>query len=158
EVAEPRGRVLRRESGPEPAHPLHRRGEVRAGLVALHAVRAGVAHELRHVRGAQYALRRHAAEVEAVAAHEIPLDEGDARAEPGRARGGHEPGGAGADDDEVVAAGGPGVRPPGRMDVLDQPAIVEVVGWKKARHSASHTWRLLRLTPRAGCRPGSRGS
>ena len=59
-------------------------------------------------RGADDALRRHAADVQAVAAHQVAFDQRDPRAQPGGAGGGHQAGGAGADHDQVVAPAGVG--------------------------------------------------
>ena len=108
------------------------------------------AHVGRRARGADQGLRGHAADVEAVAAHEIPLDQGHARAQPGRPGGGHEPGRAGADDDEVVTPRRRGVGPGERMDVGDERLVVLVPGLEPDRrrvaHAAARRERLARAT------------
>ena len=55
-------------------------------------------------RGPQEGLGRNAAEVEAIAAEEVPFHQRHLGAEGGGAGGGDQPGGAAAEDDEVVAS------------------------------------------------------
>ena len=69
EIAEPRGRIVLGELGPDPAHALHRGDEIGA-----------------RARGGQERLGGDAARVQAIAAHEAPLDQGHPCAQPGGAR------------------------------------------------------------------------
>src|SRR5437588_582964 len=72
-------------------------------------------------------LRGDAADVEAVAAQERALDQGDTAAQPGGAGGTDEARCARAQDDQVVASGRLGVGPVRRVDVAYQGLIVDVV-------------------------------
>ncbi len=77
--------------GAQPAHALHDGGKVDARARRhVHAELARVPHLGGGARGADQGLRRHAADVEAVAAHQVALDQRDAGAEPGRAGRGHQ--------------------------------------------------------------------
>ena len=83
-------------------------------------------------RGADDGFRRHAADVKAIAAHKMFLNERDLRAKASRAHGADQARCAAADDNEVVARGGRGILPVGRVDVGDEFLIVRVPrldGW-----------------------------
>ena len=110
-------------------HPLHDGAEVdRHSVGDLHAEPLCLP-ELRHdARGPDHRLRGDAADVEAVTAQEVSLDQRHAGAEPRRAGRRHEPGRPGADDHQVVPPRGLRVAPAGRVDVLEQRPIVGVVG------------------------------
>ena len=84
---------------------IHGRGEVDGGLDRRDAEAAGVAHRLRGVARGDQRLGRHAAVVQAVAAHLGALDQDHARAEL-RGTGRHgQPRRAGADDAEIALGG-----------------------------------------------------
>ncbi len=106
QALEARGRVMVAEPRAYTAHTLHGRREV-----DLHASgdpdadRGSCANVADRSRRPDHGLRGHAADVEAVAAHEIALDECHASAETGGARRRHQAGSAGADHDQVVARG-----------------------------------------------------
>ena len=74
--------------------------------------------------GADQRLRRHAAGVEAVAPHQIALDQRDSRSQAGCTDRGDEPSGARPNHNQVIAAFGLGVRPVLRMHVADQQPVV----------------------------------
>ena len=112
----------------DPAHALHRGAEVGLGAVGeresdllLRAPRLG-----HHPRGAEHALAGHAADVQAVAAEIVALDQRHLRAQPGRDRRRDQARGSAADHDEVVALRGRGIAPRGRVDVFHEPLVVRV--------------------------------
>ena len=74
---------MRADLGADPPHPLHDGAEVdRHSVGNLHAEGRRLP-EVRHdARGADHGLRGDAADVEAVPPQEVPLDQGDAGAEP----------------------------------------------------------------------------
>ena len=143
----PLGGVDAADRRAQPAHAGHGGPEV-----ALDAARERQA-ELRAVprggpdaRGPDDPLRGDAADVQAVAAHQAPLDQRDPGPDSRRHRGGHEARRAGADHDQVVASAGRGVLPPGRMDVRDELPVERVAG-----NQAVHRWNLFgcrRFSPR----------
>src|SRR5262249_26118089 len=96
EAAEPGRRIGRTQRGSQPTHPLHDRREInaRSGW-HLDAVLSGVAEGSCHTRRGDQRLARNAADVEAVAAHELALDQGDA---------GPQPRGTGGTDEPIRAA------------------------------------------------------
>ncbi len=104
-------------------------------------------------------LRRHAADVEAVAAEQMALDQRDLGAEPGRADRAHQAGGAGADHHQVIAVLRRRVAPVRRMDVLDQPPVVlvERLDQRLARVS-SFIARAVFTRGSTSCPPSARAS
>ena len=64
----------------------------------------------------------------------MPLDQRDAGAQPGRARGGDQPRGAGADDHQVIARRGLGVLPVVGAHRGQQVAVVRRAGPEAAAH------------------------
>ena len=88
----------------------------------------GIAHGGCGAGGADDGFRGDTTDIEAIAAHEVALDQRDLRAETGCRCGGNESGGACTDDDEVVFAGGRGIDPIGGMDVGDELLVVRVFG------------------------------
>ena len=133
--------VDRCEAGAEPSHARHHGGEVDVDRGHVHAEGAGLARVGGGARRGDDRLRRHAADVQAVAAEDVALDERHARAEPGGARRRDEAGGARADDDEVVPAGGRGVSPGRRPDLGDERPVVLVVGEEARRRVGAHRRR-----------------
>ncbi len=102
-------------------HALHDGGEVGADAVGhVNADGLGSADVADGFGRADDGLGRDAAGVEAVAAEEAFLDQGDLGAEAGGPDYGHESRGAAADDDEVVLAAGRGILPAAGVDVGDQ--------------------------------------
>ena len=63
---------------------------------------AAAAQQMRPSRRREQRLGWHAAGVQALAAHAVPLDQGDPQPEPGRAARRGQPGRASTDDDQVV--------------------------------------------------------
>ena len=98
--------------GAEAAHPLHGCGEIgfrghrRAPGESRRVAEVGV-----ESRCSQERLGRYAAEVQAIAAEEVPFHQCHPGAEGGGASRGDQPGSAGAEDDEVVAGSGLRVLP-----------------------------------------------
>ena len=75
------------DAGPQPAHPLHDGGEIDLDRrPTAHAELARAPRARRRAGGADQRLGRHAADVEAVAAQEMPLDERDPGARARRRR------------------------------------------------------------------------
>ena len=72
--------------------------------------------------------RRHATAVEAVAPHELALDEGDLCPESSGTGRGNESGGSGADDDQVVAVCGNRVLPARWVDIAEKFLVVGIAG------------------------------
>ena len=125
---EPLGRVVATEVGAEAAHPLHGRGEIGfRGHRRVPGESRRVAEIGVEPRRAQERLGRYAAEVQAIAAEEVPFHQRHLGAEGGGAGRGDQPGGAGAEDDEVVAGGGLRVLPARRPRVGQQLGVVGVV-------------------------------
>ncbi len=97
---EPPGRVLVTDAGPEAAHALHGRGEIRfrgdrrAPGEPWRVVEIGV-----ETRGAQERLGGYAAEVQAIATQEALFHQRHRGTEASSARRGDQAGGTGADDD-----------------------------------------------------------
>ena len=113
--------------GTQPTRPLHDGGEIDAhGTADLNAEVAGAANLVGGARGGQQRLGRHTADVEAVAAEEVFLDQGDARPQAGGPGGADQARRAGADDDEVVVRRRLGVDPVRRMHVADQLTVERV--------------------------------
>jgi hypothetical protein len=112
---------------PQFSHPLHHRREI-----DTHAVRnldpkpARAADRGGDAPGADDPFRGHAADVQAIATHQIAFDQGDFRAQSRRARRGDQSGGPGADDDQVVTPRGCRVGPTGRMDVRFELPVMNV--------------------------------
>ena len=146
-VAKAGGRVVGGECCPEPAHARHDRGEVDAGALGhADAEVAGVAHVGRGARRAQQRLGRHAADVETVAAEALALDQCHPATEAGRAGGRDQPGGAGAEDHEVIAARGRRVDPVGRAHVREQRAVMHIGRDPGGRHPAIRGASAARAT------------
>ena len=97
---------MRRNLAHDRLHPLHDLGKVDLGFDLGDAVALRIARIGQQPRRAQQRLGRHAAGVEAVAAHAVALDQRHLRARGRGDIGRHQPGRAGADHDqvEVVAA------------------------------------------------------
>ena len=98
----------------------------------IHAELTGFPNRSHRPRRTDDGLGRHAADVEAIAAHEMFLDERDLRTESHRTDGGNQSCCAAADDDKIVARRGRGIFPVRRMDVGDKFLIVRVPrldGW-----------------------------
>ena len=124
----PLGRVVATDVGAEAAHALHGRGEIRFGV---HRRAPGESRRVVEVgvepRRAQERLGGNAAEVQAVAAHQVLFHQRYPGAEGGGAGRGDQPGGAGAKDDEVVTGGGLRVRPVRWSHVGQQLGVADVV-------------------------------
>ena len=138
---------MRRDLGPEPPHARHHGGEVDVDAGDAHAERRTVARHCRRPRRRDDRLRRDAADVQAVAAEEVTLDEGHACPEPRGARGRDEARRPAADDHEVVARGRGRVGPAGRVHVRDEHAVVLVVGLDQRRRYRRRRFRV-RFIPR----------
>ena len=130
---------MRTDVGAQSAHSLHDLAEIRrrAGR-DIHAELTRLAHRSHGPGRADDGLGRHAPYVQAIAAHEMFLDERDLCAESGRARGADQSCRAAADHDQVVAWRGQGVLPVRRMDVRNELLIVRVpredAGWRLFSH------------------------
>ena len=134
ETAKALGGVEVRDVRTEPAEALHHSSEIRARAGRhLDPERARVAHRGGRAGGAEERLRRHAPDVQTVAAHEVALDERDLGPEPGGAGRGDEAGRAGAEDHEVVTRRRFRVGPLGRMDARGEPLIVLVERLERGR-------------------------
>src|SRR5439155_15665324 len=73
----------------------------------------------------------------------MALDQRDLRAQPGRSGRGHEPGGSRSDDDQVVALRRERIAPTGRMDALEQRAVVHIVGNERGIRARAHGTLLV---------------
>ena len=128
EIPESPGRVVVAEVGAEVPHALHDSGEVHVrGHRCAPGESRGVVEVGVEPRGAQERLGGDAAKVEAIAAQEVLLHQRHLGAEGGGAGRGDQPGGAGAEDDEVVAGGGLRVRPVRRPHVRQQLGVGGIV-------------------------------
>ena len=152
------------DPGAQPAHARHGEAEV-GGRVRGHGGAAEAPGALAGVgpgaRGADHPLGGDAADVQAVAAHQVALDQGDLGAEPGGPLGRDQTGGAGADHHQVVARGGLGVDPGVRMDVGEELAVElvqrldgEVDGRGHFLAPVCLPRRARRSAGAAPCRPG----
>ncbi len=95
-------RVVRLHRGDDLLHAFHHLGEVERRLDLADPELAAVARIGQQARAADQGLGRHAARVEAVAAHLVPLDQRDLGFHRGADVGADQARGAGADHDEVV--------------------------------------------------------
>ena len=89
---------------------------------------AGRASFVSPTRSANQGLGRNAADVQAAAAHQVTLDQGDLGAQAGCDQRADQTGRASSHHHQVVAPLGRGVHPVGRMDVGDQFLIVRIAG------------------------------
>ncbi len=121
--------------GSKPPHPLHRRAEVaRAGRRRPPEPGGRGPRVMPGASGGDHPFRWHAADVEAVAAHEVPLDQRHPGAQSGGSGGGDQARGARTDDDQMVAGSRwRGVAPVGRVNVGDQAGVVLVHGGDEFR-------------------------
>ena len=116
---------MRRDGGNHGLDTLHHGREVDRRRNALEAKAAGVTHLLRHPGAFDQGLARHAAVVQAIAAHDV----GFHQRHPGLDGGGdirrHQPAGTGADDDQVA------VKAPGPLAV---PARIHAAPLQRLHH------------------------
>ena len=89
--------IMRRDRLHDAAHVPANRGEIDIRPGAANPKAAGTPYSVRGFGGGEQRLRRHAAAIEAFAAHFGPFDQDRARAELGADRGRGQPGGAGPD-------------------------------------------------------------
>ncbi len=116
------------------AHAGHRRTEVPRDAAGEGQAELGrVPRRRPDPRRPDESLRGDAADIEAVATHQVPLDQRHLGADSRGYRGGHETGRTGADHDEVVASVGRGIVPLGRMDVGGELPVELVVGDQRDR-------------------------
>src|SRR6185295_18340041 len=130
EPGEPRHAVVLGDPRPQPPHPGHGEPEVAlpGGDGPAEAL-AALARGGPRAGGADHALGRHAADVQAISTHQVALDESDLRAETRGARGRDEARRSGADDHEVIARLRRRVDPGGGMDGVEELAVVLVLGF-----------------------------
>jgi hypothetical protein len=132
EIAEPRHAVDRREVGAQAAHAAHHGGEIARTGGGRRAEGRGCAGHLRPgPRCAEDPLGGDAADVQAIAAHHMSLDERHLRPQGGAGRRRHQTTGAGADHHQVVAI----LRR--RIDVafrVDVRQVAQVVLVERADH------------------------
>ena len=96
-------RIMRRDRVHDAAHVPANRGKIDLGRRAIHSEAAGGPHRMRRLCRGEQRLRRHAAGIEAFAAHLGPFDQHGARAELGGDCGRRQPGGAGPDHADIDA-------------------------------------------------------
>ena len=126
-IPESFGAVVPADLRADAAHALHRHGEV-AGPLGARRSEAGVgAAGAPPPGGGDHALGRHAAEVQAIAAHQPAFDQRHPGAQPRSRDRGHQTGRAGADDHQVVTPWRLRVRPVGGRDPVDQRPVVPVL-------------------------------
>ena len=101
EPGEALGRIVGRNRGDHAMHVRVHLGEIDRGARRRHAEHAGALHQPRALGRRQQSLRRHAAGVEAVAAHLVLFDQHRRHAERGRGRGNRQAAGAAADHANV---------------------------------------------------------
>ncbi len=113
----------------QPPHALHHRWKADADRARhLCAEIFRIAHFRIEPRGAYDRLRRHATDIQAVAADEIALDERHLRAQCGRFARRRQPARPRADDDEIVFAREAGVAPSGGMNIVLERATDAIAG------------------------------
>ena len=121
---------------PQPAHAGHGGAEVALDAARERQAELGPVPRRRpDARRPEDPLRRHAADVEAVAAHQAAFDQGHPGAESRGHHRGHQPGRARADHDQVVAAVRGRVLPLRRTDVGGEPAVELVVREQGVDHA-----------------------
>ena len=86
-------------------HTLHHGGEIEAGVGRIDAEFARAFHMRQEFRRTDQGLRRHAAEVQAIATHLVLFHQGDPGLDGGGDVGGHQAAGAGADHHHVAIEG-----------------------------------------------------
>ena len=117
------------DASAQPAHALHRRGKSDLRLAGMVNAELGAgARVMGGPRRADHALGRHTANVEAIAAQEITLDQRDLRAQSSCAGGADQSRRTAADDHHVVLSCRCRIAPVRRMAVVDQPFVVGIVG------------------------------
>src|SRR5262249_30907133 len=132
-------RVVMTDPRTELPHPSHRRGEI-----VFHAVWDIEPEFLSFpdfgpcARGPDDTLGRDTADIEAVSAHEMPLDQRHFGAYPGSDHGRHQPGRAGPNHNDVVSATRLGILPVGRMNIVRQRLVVLVIGWNNEPFAVCH--------------------
>ena len=126
-IPEALGAVVPADLRADAAHALHRRGEV-AGPLGARRAEAGVGAAGTPPTGrGDHALGRHAAEVQAIAAHQPAFDQRHPGAQARGGDRGHQAGRAGADHHQVVTPRRLRVRPVGGRDLVDQRPVVPVL-------------------------------
>jgi hypothetical protein len=129
EAAEAGRRVVRADAGTQLAHARHHGRKIdRDARGHAHAERTRPPDVGRGARSPEEGLRRHAADVQAVAAEQVALDERHPGAQARGARGRHEARRAAADHDEIVAALGRRVGPVRWVRVFEPLAIHRIEG------------------------------
>ena len=122
-------RVVATDPCPQAPHARHGNPEIHAGIaVRLHAVLRGVTHVGKCRRGANDALAGHAAVVQAVAAHEVSLDERYPCAKPRGADGRYQARRARAQHNQIVGVVRRRIFVVGWVRVCQQVQIVLVGG------------------------------
>ena len=107
EPFEPLGRIVGRDVGDHPLDAVADRGEIDLRRAHRSTPSCGAAPpQIREPGRGEQRLRRHAAEIQAVAAHRAALDQHDLGAELRRAGGDRQPAGAGADDAQIGGRAG----------------------------------------------------
>ena len=96
-------RIVRRNLGTAVAHALEYFLKCKTRLLSIQSPFFGIADSSDETRGRNQRLTRDAAEVQAIAAHLVALDQGHAAAEPGSARCRDEPSCSRSDHDNVVS-------------------------------------------------------
>ena len=118
---EPLDRIVGRDGGDRRVDVLRDRCEIDAGAVEVDAQGRRPGRQGRGAGGCEQRLRRHAAPVQALAAHLALFDEDGGRAHLGRARGDRQAGRTGADHADVdlsLVGHGPPVQPLVRRNLL----------------------------------------
>lgn len=138
-------RIVLGDLGPHPPHALHGRasvGDRRALRRSVLLLGMGLPP------GMQEALGGHAPDVQAIASHEMPLDDGNPGPQPGCAHRRDQARCSGPDDHQIIAPRGRGIHPVRRMHIIDERAVVRVIG--------KHSWRgRVRAICLALYRPGA---
>jgi hypothetical protein len=128
QAAKPEGAIMGRYLGTQSSQALHDGGKIDVRAVRHDdAELSRVAHLCGRPRCPQECLRRHTANVEAVAAHQLALDQRHFCAKTRRACCGDQTGRAGAENNEVVSGRRFGIDPIRRMHVSDEPRIVGIM-------------------------------
>jgi hypothetical protein len=127
-VLKPLCRIVLADVRAYAAHPLHDGGEVHLGSGGdAHPEVFCEAQVSGHAGGADQGLRRHAPDVQAIAAHQVALDDRDTRAQTCGTGGRHQARGSRAEHDQVIARCGYRVLPGLGVHIRDQRAVVRIV-------------------------------
>ena len=132
------GRIDRRDARAQLPHSLHHFGKIDFESTDVHAELRAVPSIVSNSRRTDQRLRGNAADIQAIAAKQVPFDQRNLSSEPGRASSCDQARRPAADDDEVVFFGRLRIDPIRRVDVGDEEFVVLVLRWQGEFGGVAH--------------------